>query len=61
MATQHCPAQQRTFDQRTQVLPVFPILGVAGRSEYLALEVAALLASPGPARQHTATGGAAGR
>jgi SpoVK/Ycf46/Vps4 family AAA+-type ATPase len=32
MPTQLCPAQQQTFDQLTQVLPLFPILGVSGQS-----------------------------
>jgi SpoVK/Ycf46/Vps4 family AAA+-type ATPase len=32
MSTQLCPAQQRTFDQLLQVLPLFPILCVAGHA-----------------------------
>lgn len=32
MPTQLCPAQQQAFEQFQQVLPLFPILGVAGQS-----------------------------
>src|SRR5271157_2944310 len=32
MPTQLCPAQQRTFDEIKRTLPLFPILGVAGRT-----------------------------
>jgi SpoVK/Ycf46/Vps4 family AAA+-type ATPase len=31
MQTQLCPAQQRTIDQLKRVLPLFPVLGVAGQ------------------------------
>src|SRR5688572_21345021 len=30
MPIQLCPAQQKTFDQLKQVLPLFPVIGVAG-------------------------------
>jgi transitional endoplasmic reticulum ATPase len=32
MTTQLCPVQQKVFDQIQQVLPLFPVLGVTGRS-----------------------------